>query len=312
MPWKDRYTISDERSLGDSEIRWPDGKSCCLRIVVDLSPPCGPAGITAKDLTTPDAYFAMHGGLANLRDVLKRYDLRATFAVPAVIAEIHAATIRGLGEEGHEIAAHGFKHEDVSQLERAEERARLERTTAIIAAATGARPSGWFSLPRPSDKFAGGAVSPHTIDLLIEAGYEYFGNGLADDAPHYWVSDFASRRAILTLPYYYHFDDQYFLLFPKKGTGLENPEGLYRNWKAELDAQYRRGRHFSMVLHPHGIGWPSRIPVLERFLDHARGLPQLWNATSAECARHWLTHYPAATHLKLEPSIWQDHPGSLS
>lgn len=312
MPWKDRYTISDERSLGDGEIRWPDGKSCCLRIVVDLSPPCGPGGITPGDLATSDAHFAMHGGLANLRDVLKRYDLRATFAVPAVIAEIHAATIRSLGEEGHEIAAHGFKHEDVSQLERAEERTRLERTTAIIAAATGARPSGWFSLPRPSDKFAGGAVSPHTIDLLIEAGYDYFGNGLADDAPHYWVSDFASQRAILTLPYYYHFDDQYFLLFPKKGTGLENPEGLYRNWKAELDAQYRRGRHFSMVLHPHGIGWPSRIPVLERFLGHATALPDLWNATSAECARHWLAHYPAATHLKLEPSIWQDYPGSLS
>ena len=43
------------------------------------------------------------------------------------------------------------------------------------------------------------------------------------------------------------------------GTGLENPETLLRNWKAELDAQYKRGRHFAMVLHPHAIGWPSRL-----------------------------------------------------
>ena len=52
------------------------------------------------------------------------------------------------------------------------------------------------------------------------------GNGLADDIPHYWVTDFASRRAILTLPYYYHFDDQFFLMFPRKGTGLEHPDAL--------------------------------------------------------------------------------------
>jgi peptidoglycan/xylan/chitin deacetylase (PgdA/CDA1 family) len=217
-----------------------------------------------------------------------------------------------LREAGHEIAAHGFKHEDVSLLSREDERARLERTTEILTRVAGQRPSGWFSLPRPGDKFAGGALSGHTVDLLIEDGYDYFGNGLADDVPHYWVTDFASRRALLTLPYYYHFDDQFFLLFPKKGTGLENPDTLFRNWKAELDAQYKRGRLFAMVLHPHGIGWPNRLLMLEQFLDHAQGLPALWNATSAECARHWTATFPAATHLKLEPSIWRDYPGSLS
>ena len=155
-------------------------------------------------------------------------------------------------------------------------------------------------------------MSPNTIDLLLDAGYEYFGNGLADDAPHYWVTDFASRRALLTLPYYYHFDDQFFLLFPRKGTGLENPDSLLRNWKAGVDAQYKRGRHFSMVLHPHAIAWPNRLHMLEEFLDHAKSLPELWYATSVECAQHWTATFPAATHLRLEPSIWHDYPGSLS
>ena len=36
MPWKERYTISDEKSIGDSEIRWPGGKRCCFLAVVDL------------------------------------------------------------------------------------------------------------------------------------------------------------------------------------------------------------------------------------------------------------------------------------
>ena len=47
-------------------------------------------------------------------------------------------------------------------------------------------------------------------------------------------------------------------------------------------------------------------------LDHAAGLPELWYATSGACAAHWLATFPAATHLKLEPSIWRDYPGSLS
>jgi hypothetical protein len=150
------------------------------------------------------------------------------------------------------------------------------------------------------------------MDLLIDAGYEYMGNGLADDVPHYWVTDFASRRAILTLPYYYHFDDQWFLLFPRKGTGLEHADDLFRNWRAEFNAQYKRGRQFSMVLHPGAVGWSHRLQLLEDFLTHMRGFPDVWNPTSGECARYWKATYPPEETLKLEPSVWRDYPGSLS
>ena len=37
MPWKQGYTISDERGLGDAEICWPDGARCCVAVTVDLS-----------------------------------------------------------------------------------------------------------------------------------------------------------------------------------------------------------------------------------------------------------------------------------
>jgi peptidoglycan/xylan/chitin deacetylase (PgdA/CDA1 family) len=312
MPWKQGYTISDERSLTDSELRWPDGARCCVAMTVDLSVASGPEGVTAADLTTPEALFGANQGLAALREVLRRHALRATFAAPAIIAHIHRDLVRSLTAEGHEIAAHGFRHEDVSGLERDEERQRIARTTEILADVTGRKPAGWFSLPRQGDRYAVGAVSPNTVDLLLEAGYLYLGNGLADDIPHYWVSDFASRRALLTLPYYYHFDDQFFLMFPRKGTGLEHPDALLRNWRGEFAAQYRRGRYFHMTLHPQHIGWSNRLQMLDEFLAELRGYPGLWNPTAAECARYWLETYPASAHLRLAPSIWQDYPGSLS
>src|SRR5262245_62126712 len=288
MPWKDRYTISDEKSLADDEIRWPRDARCCIGITVDLSVAAGPDGIRAADLTTPEAEFGANQGFSALLALLRRYDLKATFAVPAVLAHIYADRVRALVAEGQEIAAHGFKHEDVSGLDRDDERERIDRTTEILTEIAGRRPAGWFSLPRQGDPFAGGTISPNTMDLLLDAGYAYMGNGLADDIPHYWVTDFASRRAILTLPYYYHFDDQFFLLFPRKGTGLENPEGLFRNCKAELEAQHKRGRQFAITLHPYAIGWPNRLLRLEDFLGYMRRLPDLWNPTGAECADYWM------------------------
>jgi peptidoglycan/xylan/chitin deacetylase (PgdA/CDA1 family) len=312
MPWKDGYTISDEKSLDDKDIRWPDGRRCAVHIVVDLSLAGGPEGISAKDLCSGTALFGAGEGLDLVLAALAEHGLKATFAVPAVMARIDPARIRGLVAAGHEVAAQGLRHEDTSALPRAEEKARIELATGIIADVTGRKPSGWFSLPRQSDPFAGGTISPNTMDLLIETGFAYMGNGLADDIPHYWVTDFASRRAILTLPYYYHLDDQFFCMFPRAGTGLENSDMLVRNWRAELDAQYKRGRFFSMVLHPQHAGWCNRMGLLEDFLAYMGRLPDLWNPTGAECAAYWARTYPAATHLALEPSIWKDYPGSLS
>ena len=312
MPWKANYTISDETSLSDKDVRWPEGRRCAVHIVVDLSVASGPAGISATDITGPAGQFAATEGLDLLVAALAKHALRATFAVPAVIAEVYPDRIRSLIACGHEVAAHGLAHEDVSVLGRDEEKTRLDLTTRILTEVAGLRPAGWFSLPRQTDAFAGGSISAHTMDLLIEAGYDYMGNGLADDIPHYWVTDFARRRAILTLPYYYHFDDQFFCMFPRHGTGLENSDMLFRNLRGELDAQYGRGRFFTMILHPQHIGWCTRTAALEDFLLYMTRLPDLWNPTGRECARYWSSAYPAATHLNLEPSIWKDYPGSLS
>lgn len=312
MPWKDGYTISDERSLADADLRWPEGKRCAVHIVVNLSVASGPEGITKADLQHPQSRFGMSEGLDLLLAVLAKHRLKATVAVPAVMAEIYPERIRAMVVAGHEIAALGLKHEDVSALPRDEEKARLDLTTEILAAASGRRPLGWFALPRQQDRFAVGTISGNTMNLLIDGGYSYMGNGLADDIPHYWVTDFDSRRAILTLPYYYHFDDQYFSLFPVKGTGLENPDMLARNWRAEFEAQYKRGRFFTMTLHPQHSGWCNRLQLLDEFLAFMMSFPDLWIATGSECTAHWQQVCPATTHLKLEPSIWKDYPGSLS
>ncbi len=312
MPWKDRYTISDERSIADGDVRWPNGMACSFTMVVSLDPQCSPSGLVAADFKTPEAYYGMHGGLDSLRAVLGKHGLRATFAASAALARAYPDVLRALAADGHEIAAHGFLREDVSKLDPAVERERLRQTTITLGDVVGARPLGWYSLPRQSDRYAVGAISPATMPLLVEDGYTYMGNSPADDVPHYWVYDPDGPKSILCLPYYYHFDDQYFLLFPAKGTGLEHADSLARNWRAEMDAQHGRGRCFSMVLHPYAIGWAHRLKLLDAFLDHVKTLPGVWNATAGQCAAHWRQHYPAESTLHIAPSIWKDYDDSLS
>jgi peptidoglycan/xylan/chitin deacetylase (PgdA/CDA1 family) len=318
MPWKQNYTISNEKTVLDADLGWPAGMRCCFSVTVDLSVAVGPAGIRPQDIGTPEAFFALNDGLEQILRALRRHSLKATIAVPAAIASLWPDVVETVLKDGHEIAANGFRHEDVTNLPREDEAARIAAATEILTQAAGRRPTGWYSLPRPQDPFAGGTISANTMDLLIDAGYTWFGNGLADDIPHYWVTDFAMRRAILALPYYYHFDDQFFLMFPAKGTGLEHADSLFRNWRAEFAAQYARGRHFHMVVHPRGSGFAHRAELLDRFLAEVVAMPGLWNPTGSECADWWMLTYPQGTHLAegsphaLEDSIWRDYPGSLS
>jgi len=94
MPWKDGYTISDEKSRMDSEIRWPGGHRCAFSITVDLSVASGPDGITEADLASPKTQFGLREGLDRVNDALDRFGLKATFATPAAMAPIQAHMLR--------------------------------------------------------------------------------------------------------------------------------------------------------------------------------------------------------------------------
>ena len=178
MPWKQGYTISDERSLADSEVRWPDDARCCVTVTVDLSVASGAEGLPAADLATPEALFGANQGLAALRDILRgtrygrpsrsRRSSRISIAIwcgrspPRVMRSPHT----------------GFRHEDVSGIDRDEERRRIARTTEILTESW--RQTDRLVLAAAAGRpLAVGAISPNTIDLLPEAGYVYLGNGLA-------------------------------------------------------------------------------------------------------------------------------------
>ncbi|WP_346891130.1 polysaccharide deacetylase family protein [uncultured Roseibium sp.] len=312
MPWKDFYTTSNEIGMRDGETRWPQGRQMAMGLTVNLNPAAGPKGISAKDLAYPTWHFGMNEGLDAFLGLFRDLGVRATFAVPAVVAETYRERMSAILDAGHEIAGQGLYGEDPATLEPGGEAAHMARATEVLEHVIGAAPWGWYALSRPDDQAATGCATNDTISLLKAQGYTYFGNGLADDAPYWWVSDAGKAEALLTLPYYYHLDDCFFLMFPREGTGLERPAALLRNWRAEFKAQYRRGRYFNLCVSPARSGWGHRFENLAAVLREVMGHPGIWAATGAEIAAHWEATYPAAETLKLAPSIWKDYADSLS
>ena len=101
-------------------------------------------------------------------DLLKEYDIRATFFVLGWIAERRPDLIAEVARQGHEIASYGFDHRDVRQLTREEFRDDLRRSRAVLEIAAGRRVVGYRipqGLRSSSDYWV--------LDVLAEEGYIY-------------------------------------------------------------------------------------------------------------------------------------------
>ena len=316
MGWKAGYTFSDERS--PTRIRWPNQAACAVSVVVDLSVPGGPDGIRPIDLKTSQARYAYDISLPRILALLNKNGIRATFPVPGVVAQSESPSVQRVIAEGHEVAAHGLRHEDVTNLARSEESVRMDQTVDALSALTGSRPAGWYSLARQTDRFPGGSISSNTVDLLTEKGFSYFGNSQADDVPHYWVTDPEQPGKLLALPYSYSCDDQFFVSFPPRpgGTNIERMTTLERIWNEELDAMIgtagRPGfnRVVTAIIHPYLNGWGHRLRALERFFGQLSRRKEVWIATGSELASHWLSINPPES-VEIRRSPWRDAPEKL-
>jgi peptidoglycan/xylan/chitin deacetylase (PgdA/CDA1 family) len=102
--------------------------------------------------------------LPRILDLLAVADLRATFFVEGLNAELYPDALRSIADAGHEVAFHGWQHERWSELSPDEERESFERGVTTLDA-LGLRPVGF----RPP----GGELTDATLGLLREYGFEY-------------------------------------------------------------------------------------------------------------------------------------------
>lgn len=290
MPWTEGYMTAGEHS---QEARWPQEADCCASLVIDYSVPTGTDGMTEAALNTAKSLFGECVSGEWMLDMLGTIGVKATWAVSPMMARAFPEVVARAAREGHEIAMGGLDKRDTSKMDRQEEGRAIEDAHNEVAGIAGTAPRGWYSLPRTADDHPGGIVSPHTFSLLRDAGFLYFGNGMADDIPYYTAIG-SPEKAMLTLPYYYAFDSQYFLFFPGigKGSGIVNIRKLANNWNGELEAALHYHRQVTLFVQPCLVYWGMARRVLEEILRRFVSDRRIWQATSAQCAEYWLAAYP--------------------
>jgi peptidoglycan/xylan/chitin deacetylase (PgdA/CDA1 family) len=97
-------------------------------------------------------------------ELLASADVRATFFVEGLNAELYPDALRSIADAGHEVAFHGWQHERWADLSPQEEHESFERGVTALDG-LGLRPVGF----RPP----GGELTPATPGLLREFGFEY-------------------------------------------------------------------------------------------------------------------------------------------
>jgi peptidoglycan/xylan/chitin deacetylase (PgdA/CDA1 family) len=222
--------------------------------------------------------FGPRVGAPRILALLASSGIPSTWFVPGHTVEAFPDSIEAIVAGGHELASHGWFHEDFAELTTDEQRSILARSAAALERAAGIRPAGWrapyWSLGR------------RTLDLVAEAGFIYDSSLMHGDytlsrvrtGDRHDTADgtrWGRETALVEVPVYWALDD--WPQFEPAGggrDGLAAPSKVLEIWTEELRYAYDHapGGLLMVTMHPECIGRGHRMGVLERFIDAAAAL----------------------------------------
>jgi peptidoglycan/xylan/chitin deacetylase (PgdA/CDA1 family) len=203
-------------------------------------------------------HFTVVEVLPRLLDLLATRNVKATFFLEGLNAEMYPQALQSIVSGGHEVATHAWRHEEWGALDVESEVALLQRATNAMRS-IGIEPRGF----RPP----GGGLTERTLALLGEHGYSY-------------VSPAGEREGLLeglaVLPFRWPLVDAYSYLPSFAGLRERFGDGadpLSTEWMcaemiAALQAQSERGGHLTLLFHPFSVaftgdpGWEALDNVL--------------------------------------------------
>lgn len=223
--------------------------------------------------------YGARRGVPRILQALEKADVAATFFVPAVAALLYPEEQVDIVGRGHEIALHGWIHELNSSLALADERDLMLRSADALESITGTRPVG---LRTPSWDF-----SDATLSIAREMGLLYDSSLMADDDPYELLED-GQATGIVELPVEWIRDDAvYFNMHRFQALRpYTPPEAVFDIFRREFDRAQAEGGLFLLTMHPHVIGYRSRIWILENLIDHMVASKAAWFATHADIAAY--------------------------
>lgn len=260
--------------------RWKDGARCAAALSFDSDHETNELRDGGKSIgRLAWGQYGNRVGVPRILELLRRYDVKATFYVPAVAALLHPDEQRQVVAEGHEIGIHGWIHELNSVLPEEAERDLMMRSAETLEKITGVRPVG---LRTPSWDF-----SPNTLKIETGMGLLYDSSLMADEDCYELLLD-GEPTGLVEFPVEWVRDDAvYFMMHRFQSLRpYTPPTDVFDIFRREFDAAYEEGGVFQLTTHPHIIGYRSRIWILEELIRHAKAKGDVWFATHEQVVRY--------------------------
>lgn len=216
-------------------------------------------------------------GARRLLALLEEFDATASFYVPGHSALAYPNLVVAIAEAGHEVGHHGWVHENPATLNEDDERRVLERGIDALFKVAGIRPTG-YRAPYWD-------ISPKTVGLLLEHGFEYDSSMMGNDYEPYWcrVGDeprpndpyrFGTPVDLVEIPVAWYLDDVPLFDFVHSNAisvlGLRPPSQVLELWQAEFDYLYHEVGTgiLTVTMHPQVIGRGHRMTMLRRLMEY--------------------------------------------
>ncbi len=265
-------------------VRLPPGKTVAVGLGVDFD------ALSLWDGTfhnlSPEylsrGEFGAEVAAQRLLRLFARHHIKTTWCIPGHTADTFPDPCREVIAAGHEVAHHGYAHENPTQADRETERQVLLRGLDALDR-LGVRPRGYRS--------PGWDVSPHTLDLLEELGFTWDSSLMANDLHPYYpravtrtsttkyggyeVADAASvfgpPSRVLEIPVSWYLDDFPAMEFIARiQPGLTAVSHLEERWRAIFDyaVTEEEGCCYTLTIHPQTSGRAHMLPMLDRFITY--------------------------------------------
>lgn len=220
-------------------------------------------------------------GIWRMLELLDRLRAAATISLNVAVLDDYPAIAAALAARPYDVMAHGiYNTRYAAGLDEEQERAMI----------VDAQQSVRRHLDRPVAGWLGPALTttPHTMDLLAEAGVSYVGDFLHDDEID--EIEVAAGR-LVSLPYSIHLNDS-----PLVGRSQHSGRTFARLVREQFEERWWEGAQrpqiLAVCLHPYAISTPARHAHLAEVLEYVLRHDGVVSVTGAELVEHHLAGAP--------------------
>ena len=195
----------------------------------------------------------MRCGMPPILRILGDRHLPASTSINAGVVDAYPQCAEAMLEAGWEFVGHGMHQKSMQAVE--DEAALIAQALDKLKAFCGYPIRGWLS--------PGLRQTDDTPDILKSLGVEYLFDWVIDDLP-VWLK--TSGGPLIAMPYNLELNDS--VVYAVEAQPSDELYRRFTNTLAAFEPELkRRPRVLALGLHPHLIGVPHRIGMLERMVD---------------------------------------------